>query len=235
MLQPEALEPGLVVVEPALRVDDLEPGTLRGRRRELRRVLARLVVVGEQHDRRVLLTRLLAHVLVLVREGVGLVGWIRRHAAAAVPEPVQLGGRLGRAAVRVVDAPPEIRHVLLVQIGTGRHGRHGRHDRKDLHLGDETPRLRRRARRVLLVVSQLGELELDALDLVVVVEPLEACLGADGGVREVRGNGEAGGGDGLAVEAAHRRRARRRDRCDRGHREDSRHEHRTEAANSTKA
>ena len=218
----------------ALRVHDVEARPLHGRCPEPRRVLARLVVVREQHHGRVLLTRLLAHVVVDTAVAVGHVRRIGGDDAAVVPEAPQGGGRVGRAAVGEVDTPTEVGDPLLGQVLTRGHRGDGRHDREDLLLRHEATRFRRGGRGVVLVVGELGELELEALDLVVVVETLEARLRPDGGVGEVGAGAETGGFDDFAVEAAHRGHAGGRPGRDGGGRQRGHQEHRSEAAQTTK-
>jgi len=81
--------------------------------------------------------------------------------------------------------------VLLLQVVTRVELRRVGRQREDLLLGDEASGFRECGRRVLLVVDEARPGDLDALDLVGVVEALDARFGGSAGVGELGADTDA--------------------------------------------
>ena len=160
------------------RGDHVESAALVGDLVLVHRDLARVGVEGDHRHRGALLPELLRHVLVDLAREVDHDRRGRVHLAAVVAEPPQRRRGLGRAVGRL-EAPPEERHLLLGEVLRRVVARAVTDDGEHLVLRHQLPRFRQRRGRVVLVVREPDVVELEALDLLVVVESLDPRLRPD--------------------------------------------------------
>ena len=185
--------------------DDVESGTRVSEGLGRDGVLSGLGAVGEHRQRRVVLAGLLLDVGVELRTGVRHHRGVVRDQAAVPTEAPDIGARrAGIRAVGVVERPAEVRHLLLLEVGTGIVLRRVADDGEHVVTADQPPTLRQGRGRVLSGVGVLRVLDLDAGDLVGVVETLDPGLDAGVGAGELRGDAETRQCDRRPVEASHR-------------------------------